>query len=685
MGEQSDGEISPSRELRARDAEPLDIGRRRAFVELEARDAELLRELHERLGAERCAFVDELYAHLLAFEETRRFLRDEAVLERLKAAQLDYFDRLTAGPYDDAYAARCLAVGEVHRRIGLDPQWYLGGYRKYLDWLLPAVRRVCPDDEGRATEMARALMKVVFFDVGLAIDAYIAADRRALLASEASLRAVIEGSPDAITVERDGRLAYVNDGVVRLLGYEAASELVGRDVGAIECGRGRAHLADAAPEPRVEGATGLGRQTRYLRRDGETVPVEVVSFAIVFDGVEARVAVARDASQRHELTAKMMAMDRVISVGMLAASVGHEINNPLTYVGANLDLALERLDALAAGSPLLDDAREALRHAREGAARIRGVIRDLATYTLPDREERVPVALDEVIRSALDIASHEIRHRARLVVDLTAVPPVLGSAGRLGQVFVNLLVNAAHAIEEGAASRNEIRVRLHRRGDEVLAEVSDTGQGVRREDAERLFDAFFTTKSSQQGTGLGLTICKSIVDGHGGRIDLSASELGRGTTFSVCLPVAPPEAAARTRSAHPAPTMRRRGRVLVIDDEPLVARVVQRALEPQHRVEVVSCGRAALALLESGRRFDLVLCDVMMGEMTGATLYEAVAALDPGQASRMVFMTGGAFTPSARAFLERVRAERLDKPFGVGELRALVDRALDPAGDGPEG
>jgi len=223
-------------------------------------------------------------------------------------------------------------------------------------------------------------------------------------------------------------------------------------------------------------------------------------------------------------------------------------------------------------------------------------------------------------------------------------------------------------------------VSVEPRGAGVLVQVADNGSGIPAEVLDRIFDPFFTTKPVGVGTGLGLSICHGIVVGLGGEITVD-SEVGRGSTFRVLLPPAP---AAPRRRPDPTPVApSRQGRVLVVDDEPLVCRAVQRILSPPHEVRIRANGREALEALQADPGYDLVLCDLMMPELTGMELHGLVEARAPELAGRFIFLTGGAFTAGARDFLSRVSNERLEKPFEPAALRELVTRLLRP-GPGPD-
>jgi two-component system NtrC family sensor kinase len=357
--------------------------------------------------------------------------------------------------------------------------------------------------------------------------------------TDANFRALIERTPDAVSVYRDDALVYVNPRTLELLGYEHADELLGQSPMAFVHPEDRAMVLDRmrAYGPSRESPAA---EERFLRRDGSAVWTEVTTMPIFFDGAPSTLVHARDMTYRKRLEAQVVMADRLASVGRLAAAVGHEVNNPLAFAMANLDLALERLADLGApAEERLADVAEMLREAREGADRVRHIVRDLRVFSRGETGEKALVDPRRVFDSCVNMARGEIRMRARLTKRYDETPPVLANEARLGQVLLNLLVNAAHAIPEGDPDHNEILVatRADAQG-RVVIEVRDTGVGMPEEVKRHVFEPFFTTKTGGRGTGLGLSICQTIVSSLGGEIAFE-SEIGRGTSFRVILPPAP--------------------------------------------------------------------------------------------------------------------------------------------------
>jgi PAS domain S-box-containing protein len=496
------------------------------------------------------------------------------------------------------------------------------------------------------------------------------------------LRAALEDAAEAICrIDLDGRVLSVNRAFVRL-GGRGATDAVGRSWEDLVAPPDRPIVeADLRP-----GGGKVEREVRGLREDGTVFEMQL-TIVPVFDAHPNRPVAKghyffiRDLTDRRRMENQLIFAGRMAAVGTLAAGVAHEINNPLAYIVANIDFArhqittvasrLSRSDAGGGPGHVLDETGEALTEARQGAERVRNIVRDLRVFARGDEEQSGPVAVRRVLDSSINIAWNEIRHRARLVKDYGDTPMVEGNESRLGQVFLNLLLNAAHAIPEGETERNEIRVstRTDGRGYAVI-EVRDSGMGIPLEIRERIFDPFFTTKSAGEGTGLGLWICSGILSALGGEVRVD-SEIGRGSTFRVTLPPAAMESAAGFVTTKP-DAEAQGGRLLIIDDEQMILGALRRSLGGEYNVTCASDGRRALERLRAGDRYDLILCDLMMPEMTGMDVFAEMEKLAPDQAERMVFVTGGAFTTRAREFLERVPNARVEKPIDFQNLRVLL-------------
>jgi PAS domain S-box-containing protein len=425
---------------------------------------------------------------------------------------------------------------------------------------------------------------------------------------------------------------------------------------------------------------------RLVRPSGEVRQVhlkgEVVADA---SGQPVRMSgTLQDITERKVMEKRLMVADRMAALGTLAGGIAHEINNPLTFITTNLAFLEEHLGAPASTQAIeLEELQGAVSDAREGANRVRNIVRDLKAFSRVDEARSQPVDVRRGLEFSINVAAQEIRARAQLVKEFEEVPLVLGDETRLGQVFLNLLVNAAQAIPDGRPDAHTVTVRT-RVGEAgvVVVEISDTGTGIPPENLEHIFDPFFTTKPAGVGTGLGLSICHGIITSLGGKISVQ-SEVGRGTTFTVALPAtealpsAPPEEA-------PVPESSMRARILIIDDEPMVAASLSRPLRTEYDV-TTSNGPEALRQLLAGEDFAVIVCDLAMPDISGMDLYAQLKERRPSLADRMIFLTGGAFTPKAQDFLDRARYW-LEKPVDLNSLRNLIQEVMTQAPkDGPGG
>jgi PAS domain S-box-containing protein len=501
----------------------------------------------------------------------------------------------------------------------------------------------------------------------------------ALRASEERYRRIVETAVEGIwLVDAEGRTTFANRALTDMLEY-APSDL-----------RGQPIFDFMNEESAAAARRFLGRRRRYgeSREFGFRTKSGRELWALLsMSPIESErgahhgaVVMVSDVSDRRKLQAQLLLADRMSSLGTLSAGVAHEINNPLAYVIASLDLVADRLPEL---SPLLGRDRgqfleQQLQRAREGTDRVRKIVRDLKSFSRADEETVTVTDLVKSLNASLTLVWNEIKHRARLVKDFDRLPPVRANEARLGQVFINLFVNAAQAMPEGDIEHNELRVvgRTDALGNAVV-EIHDTGCGIPPDHLDRIFEPFFTTKPVGEGTGLGLAICHGIVTSLGGTLSVQQTEVGKGTVFRVVLPAAKSVGETVHRAPRQVPRPKSRGRILVIDDEKELTDVTREGLAGFHDVMTTQDARQALEWIGSGARFDLILCDMMMPLMTGMEFHMRLATIVPEQADRIVFMTGGAFTPRAREFLARLPNLRLEKPFDLGHVLAMVNAHIE--------
>ena len=496
-----------------------------------------------------------------------------------------------------------------------------------------------------------------------------------LAKKEGAHRRLVAAFPDLVVwVKRDSTVIDIHagghyprgDDLQHLLGHKVV------DLGPMVSG--------VTPEAYQDALTVLGEaidaQTeRHLELESRIATGRrVLDIRLVPDGPDEAMVFVRDVTEKRRMEERLGLAERLASLGTVAAGVSHELNNPLTFVLSNVGVALEAAGRLRRGEKVdLDDLELALRDAEDGASRMRRIIAELGDYARGVGEEAERVDLAKALGAALKITANEIRHRASLERHIDTGLFITANPNKVTQVFVNLLVNAAHAIPEGGGDGHRITVEAEGKEDVIEVRIRDTGVGMAAEDLGRIFDPFYTTKQ-HLGTGLGLAISQRIVTELGGSIDVT-SKPNQGSTFRVTFPRAPTRRAPTGEFSLPlladAAAAAAAVRILVVDDEPLVARAMRRALR-DHDVVIALSGEEALGLLREDQSFDVVLCDLMMPGMSGLDLYELVTSELPEVAATFLFMSGGALSPRLNDFIESHGARFMRKPVGPDEVRAFI-------------
>jgi two-component system, cell cycle sensor histidine kinase and response regulator CckA len=426
---------------------------------------------------------------------------------------------------------------------------------------------------------------------------------------------------------------------------------------------------------------GTGRSQRFefpLSTQGGTHDYEA---RLSVAGPDEVVAIVRDITEAKRLQSQLALADRLAALGTLASSVAHEINNPLTSVLIGIHAAIRELVRKGPHEPLgarLPDVLKRLDRAREGGLRVRRIVSALHSLAKVDEQDQHPGDVCAILDRAASMVEGQLRDGARIIREYRqGLPPVLGRHDRLGQVFLNLLLNAVQSVQDGGAAHGVICVRadLDAAG-RVVVEVEDSGPGLPSAELSKIFDPLFTSKPVVVGTGFGLWVCHTIVTSLGGELT-ARSRVGEGTVFRVVLP------AAAVRDGELASTSDERGyeelaaielgRVLIIDDDRQVTASMEILFEGND-VQVVHSGREALGRLLSGEEYDWIFCDLMMRDISGMDLYEEIRRARPGVEQRFVFMTGGAFTARAREFVDQVKCPCLIKPFHLHQVLAALRR-----------
>lgn len=478
----------------------------------------------------------------------------------------------------------------------------------------------------------------------------------------------------------DGRLVYANPGLAALADREREAVAGARPLDLLQ-------PASAETASAIRGALAGGRGWSGdvpMATEGQPLILSCRMAPVRADGeaITHHIWIARDVSDERALEEQLATADKLATLGTLAAAVAHEINNPLSFITLHLEHLAEGLEE--------PEDREILSEILDGAERVRRTVRQLLDFArdpdgsdLEGSEADVQADVGRALDTAARLVEHELKHVATLEAFSGARHQARMPPEHLVQVLVNLLLNGSHAV----AGRGQGWVGLSSRDEEgfVVIEVADDGPGVPEELRETVFEPLFTTKRGAMGTGLGLSHCRRLLSAAGATIEVGESVRG-GARFTVRVPageLARDASGTVSRNAVASWIAEREvaepvGRVLIIDDEVPVARAMRRALR-RHEVTLAHSVADALECLE-GRTFDLILCDLMMPEATGADLYRALDARGDGSHRRLAIMTGGAFSGRERAFLESFDGPVIDKPVRVEALRERVATRLAAAG-----
>jgi len=400
--------------------------------------------------------------------------------------------------------------------------------------------------------------------------------------------------------------------------------------------------------------------------------------------------VSRDLLQSRAV-ARDSEFQRLVSLGSLIGGIAHEINNPLAFVEGSLELLQRQLLALAGPArtvePLvLAHALRALERTKVGVKRITDVVQCVSMFASADPSINESIDVHQSLESSLQVAANEIRHCATLERCYQPVHHVWGNPAKLGQVFLNLILNAVFEVNESGLENQLIRVRSGQEGPYVVVTIEDTASVHAGFAGKGLFDPSTMVTAGRLGLHFGLAVSREVVEAMGGSIEvrtntslarggLARSEQPRGASFRILLP-------GVGQAAYPPPVLppvigvaAKRCSIAIIDDDPLMCEVLATILADDYDVAPFTSPRAALTAVLDGS-FDLVLCDVMMPELNGIELYERLVRERPELANRFVFITGGAFTERARLFLRATDRPTVQKPFSRHALAKVIESTL---------
>jgi PAS domain S-box-containing protein len=506
--------------------------------------------------------------------------------------------------------------------------------------------------------------------------------------SEMRYRLLVENLSDVIWIvnlDTPKRLEYVSPSVTQLLGYTVEEAMSKRmeEVFTLASLTVMHTLAEGLP------ATDRGQHNQHepltldldlIRKDGSKVSVEVK--CSVMRGTRAQpasiLAVARDITERKALEAERLDIERkaqtasrLAAIGEMAASIAHEINNPLTSVIGFSDLLMRR--------EVPETVRKDLEIIGEGAKRVASIVKRLSVFARQSKPLRRRIDINEIVENAVRLRAYHLRTSGiEVETDLDPdLPETLADGGQLGEVFINIIANAETEMNL-VHGKGKLQVKSRKRDENIQISFQDDGPGISAENMRKLFRPFFTTRPVGTGTGLGLSVCYGIIAEHDGRI-WAESEFGKGATFFIELPI------TRRRESAGEPGLKRKslvktlsGKVLVVDDEPTVREYLSQVLtEWGHQVDVAEDGHEALDMIR-GSNYDAVLVDIKMPSMSGIELYRRLKKIDGETlAAKVIFVTGDVLEQETNAFISQSKIPLVTKPINLVDLNSKIATVLN--------
>ena len=421
----------------------------------------------------------------------------------------------------------------------------------------------------------------------------------------------------------------------------------------------------------VAAGESICREVTDFRRNGATLELEVYGVPMQYQGKPHVLTIARDITEKKRSAVELAQQreslyqrEKLAALGSLLAGVAHELNNPLSVVVARAVLLEEQ------GDSATQAAAAKIRTAAERCARI---VRTFLAMARQQKPHRSLVAMNEVVSAALDITSYAIRTSSiEVTLDLAQdIPLILADADQLHQVLLNLVINAQQSLQDCPAPRRiRVESRFDLTVDMIRITVADNGPGIPAHLRARVFEPYFTTKPIGVGTGVGLAVSLGIVEAHGGTLTVKCPVEG-GAAFTIALPVDMLVATGADAAPTSTPNASQRT-VLVVDDEAEIRDALSEILTGAgHRVITACSGREALERMAAAH-YDAILTDIRMPDLDGRALYQEIEQRWPGQAARVVFVTGDTLASALREFVSQSGRPVIEKPFLPGEVRRVV-------------
>jgi PAS domain S-box-containing protein len=501
--------------------------------------------------------------------------------------------------------------------------------------------------------------------------------------SEEKYRLIVENTRDIIFIANvAGEYVYVSPSVKTILGYNQ-TEIIGvsflslvhpEDRYILEEETARAGVAgyqtSGDSEYRIRHASGewrwvVSRGTRVMDANG--------NFHYFIGIIRDITAYKRAEKEKQILEEKAQVASRLAAVGEMAAGIAHEINNPLTGVLGFSQMLLENKN-------VPEDIKENLKLIADGSQRVAEIVKRLLTFARQTKPVKTAANLNELIENTLKLREYVLKTNNINVVTRCDpdLPWSVVDPGQMQQVFLNLIVNAEQAMKK-AHGKGTLTITTKKIDNNIRISFQDDGPGITEENLGHLFEPFFTTKEPGEGTGLGLSLSRSIVLEHNGQMSVE-SEFGRGATFIIELPIIealPSEIEASIPMITDQPLSTKQGRILVVDDEAGVRTLIEKTLTRMgHSVDVINDAGAALHIIDAGTVYDVILTDVRMPGMSGIELYPLILRKMPSMKNRIIFITGDVMGLDIRTFLNQNNLPYLAKPFDIELLKEKIDTIL---------
>lgn len=490
----------------------------------------------------------------------------------------------------------------------------------------------------------------------------------------ANLKTYIDNSPDGIfIVNQLGIYMDVNPAACKFLGY-SPKELIGMSLLQIVPSIDVEDTKKIFMELQEKGE--LEEDIKLLKKDGSLILVNLKAVRIPQDRY---IAYCRDITKRVEaeqeikvLEEKAQVSSRLAAVGAMAAGIAHEINNPLTAVIGFSQLLLEKQN-------VPEDVKEDVRIIAYGSKRVADIVKRLLTFARQTKPIQTLTNLNELIDNTLKLREYVLKTGNIDVVTRfdPELPLSVVDPGQLQQVFLNLIVNAEQAMKK-AHGKGTLIITSEMKENNIQISFQDDGPGITKENIKRLFEPFFTTKDVGEGTGLGLSLSRSIVLEHGGKMRID-SEFGHGATFIIELPIveSPPVTITTSNQIKVYSALEKSGRIMVVDDEPGVGTLLEKVLtQIGYAVDIITEAGIVMDKLNAGTKYDAILLDIRMPGMSGTELYNHILKKEPALIDRIIIITGDIMGMDIKNFLDKYNLPYLAKPFDINLLKEKIDNIM---------